>query len=343
MFLLKDSNSNLALSLVFSGIIIFNIINIEWVYQGFEEYEYITIRSLLIKVISLLLLLVFVRRKSDVVAYAFIICFGSIGNYVLNFINLKKYVKICFHNMVLKKHIAPIMTFFVSVIAIEIYSLLDVSMLTAMSNSMSVLIVLVVLPTITNNFDFNSTEWWNASKEQASQLLPNYWDELYPIMYYMIGAYLKRYDVVVNKLKNKRLIFGGALLGFSVINYFKNLGSAFVWNWATSYGGYQCLIIAVLFFCALLGIDTKNNKITFIIHSVAKYSFGMYLISWPIDIVVYKVMNVLMPQSAQMYLLPISIFCVSVCSYIGAIIVTKIADVLIQIAGFFAKSQKRMR
>ena len=138
VFLLKDSNSNLALSLVFSGIIIFNIINIEWVYQGFEEYEYITIRSLLIKVISLLLLLVFVRRKSDVVAYAFIICFGSIGNYVLNFINLKKYVKICFHNMVLKKHIAPIMTFFVSVIAIEIYSLLDVSMLTAMSNSMSV-------------------------------------------------------------------------------------------------------------------------------------------------------------------------------------------------------------
>ena len=86
----------------------------------------------------------------------------------------------------------------------------------------------------------------------------------------MIGAYLKRYDVVVNKLKNKRLIFGGALLGFSVINYFKNLGSAFVWNWATSYGGYQCLIIAVLFFCALSGIDTKNNKITFIIHSVAK-------------------------------------------------------------------------
>ena len=57
VFLLKDSNPNLALSLVFSGIIIFNIINIEWVYQGFEEYEYITIRSLLIKVISLLLLL----------------------------------------------------------------------------------------------------------------------------------------------------------------------------------------------------------------------------------------------------------------------------------------------
>lgn len=112
---------------------------------------------------------------------------------------------------------------------------------------------------------------------------------------------MKRNDVVVNKLKIKRLIFGGALLGFSVINYFKNLGSAFVWNWATSYGGYQCLIIAVLFFCALLGTDTKNNKITFIIHSVAKYSFGMYLISWPIDIVVYKVMNVLCAKCSNVF------------------------------------------
>lgn len=55
--------------------------------------------------------------------------------------------------------------------------------------SLLVLIVLVTLPTVTNNCDFNSFEWWNGSKEQSSQLLPNYWDELYPVMYYMIGAF----------------------------------------------------------------------------------------------------------------------------------------------------------
>lgn len=203
-----------------------------------------------------------------------------------------------------------------------------------------ILIVLVVLPTITNNFDFNSPEWWSANKEQASQLLPNYWDELYPIMYYMIGAYLKRYDVVVNKLKNKKLIFGGALLGFSIINYLKNFRSTFVWDWATSYGGYQCLVIAVLFFCMLLGADTKNNKIACIIHSVAKYSFGMYLISWPIDIIVNKIMHVLLPRSAQLYLLPIDVLCVSLCSYIGAVVVTKFADALIKMVRFLAINRK---
>ena len=93
VFCFKINNSNTALALIFSSIIVFNVINIEWVYQGYEEYEYIMIRSFVIKIVSLLLLFIFVRRKSDLVAYAFIICFGSIGNYVLNFINLKRYVK----------------------------------------------------------------------------------------------------------------------------------------------------------------------------------------------------------------------------------------------------------
>ena len=128
VFCFKINNSNTALALIFSSIIVFNVINIEWVYQGYEEYEYIMIRSFVIKIVSLLLLFIFVRRKSDLVAYAFIICFGSIGNYVLNFINLKRYVKLSFCNISLKKHIRPIM----------IYSLLDVSMLTVMSNATSV-------------------------------------------------------------------------------------------------------------------------------------------------------------------------------------------------------------
>lgn len=135
LIVLKDNYPNRILSLVFSATIIFNVINIEWVYQGFEEYEYITIRSFVVKVLSLLLLFALVRQKSDLVAYAFIICFGSIGNYVLNFINIKKYVSFQFRNVSIKKHIPYIMTFFVSVIAIEIYSLLDISMLTAMTDS----------------------------------------------------------------------------------------------------------------------------------------------------------------------------------------------------------------
>ena len=38
---------------IFSSLIILNYLNIEWVYQGFEEYRYITIRSFIVKILSL--------------------------------------------------------------------------------------------------------------------------------------------------------------------------------------------------------------------------------------------------------------------------------------------------
>lgn len=69
----------------------------------------------------------------------------------------------------------------------------------------------------------------------------------------------------------------------------------------------------------------------------------MYLISWPIDIVVYKIMRTLLPQYIQIYLLPIGIFCVGICSYICAVIVTKIADVLIDLIGFITVKLKNVR
>ncbi len=132
---MRNNYPNLTLSFVFAGSIVFNIINIEWVYQGFEEYEYITVRSLIVKILSVFLLFIFVRKETDLIAYALIICFGSVGNYILNFLNLRKYIRMQISGLNLKKHLVPVLTFFISVIAIEIYSLLDVTMLTAMTDS----------------------------------------------------------------------------------------------------------------------------------------------------------------------------------------------------------------
>lgn len=128
-------NISRKLYLLFSILVIFNIFNIEWVYQGFEEYKYITVRNFIIKCISLTLLFVFVKNEKDVMGYGIIVCFGTVGNYVLNMVNVNKYVKFNFHSINLRRHISPILTFFASVVAIEIYSLLDVTMLTHMTNS----------------------------------------------------------------------------------------------------------------------------------------------------------------------------------------------------------------
>lgn len=132
VFLIDGNLFSNPLHIVFSSMIIMSICNIEWMYQGFEEYQYITIRSIFIKLVSLVVMFLFVRSENDTIFYAGIICFGSVGNYILNMFKMRKYVKPTLKGLKLKRHMKSIMTFFASVVAIEIYLLLDVTMLTYM-------------------------------------------------------------------------------------------------------------------------------------------------------------------------------------------------------------------
>ena len=91
----------------------------------------------------------------------------------------------------------------------------------------------------------------------------------------------------------------------------------------------------------LLRCNVKSKKVGWIINSVAKYSFGMYLISWPIDIVVYKMMKILLLHYNPILMLSIGIVIVFACSYICSIIVTKLADMIIrQLKSFLYKQKK---
>lgn len=132
IFLIDGGLFNNSLHLIFSSLIIMSVFNIEWMYKGFEEYRYITIRGIIVKLVSLVLMFVFVKNDGDLYFYAAIICFGSVGNYILNMLKMRKYVKLHLKGLNLKCHMKAIMIFFASVVAIEIYTLLDVTMITYM-------------------------------------------------------------------------------------------------------------------------------------------------------------------------------------------------------------------
>lgn len=123
------------LNYIFAILIVFNIFNVEWVYEGFEKYQYIAIRSFAVKGISMLLLFMFVKDAFDIVPYTLIVCFGTVGNYFWNIVSLHKYVKFRFSLLDVKKHLKVIITFFGSVIAIELYSLIDITMLSYVTSS----------------------------------------------------------------------------------------------------------------------------------------------------------------------------------------------------------------
>lgn len=123
-----------------AGINIFlNYFNVDWFYQGLEEYSYITKRSFIIKIVSLVLLFTFVRQPRDYIDYALIYVFGFAGNSIINFINLRKYnIRFSLKEANVLKHIKPVMVMLCTTVAIELYTLVDTTMITFMCDSENV-------------------------------------------------------------------------------------------------------------------------------------------------------------------------------------------------------------
>lgn len=122
--------------LIFSVQIFFTTIGLDWIYQIYEDYAYITIRSIIFQIISLILLFIFVRNRNDYLVYAAITVFSAVGANVLNFIHSRKYchIKIVFH-VDWKKHMLPIMILFFTAISNMIYLNSDVTILGLMKNA----------------------------------------------------------------------------------------------------------------------------------------------------------------------------------------------------------------
>lgn len=125
--------------LIFSLQIFFTTLGTEWIYIIYEDYSYITLRSVLFKIVSIILLFVFVRNSNDYLWYAVITVFSAVGANVLNFLNAKK---ICNIKFTLKinwnYHLRPILIIFATTIAVNIYLSSDTTILGLMKSNYAV-------------------------------------------------------------------------------------------------------------------------------------------------------------------------------------------------------------
>lgn len=120
------------LVLLMSVNLIFTNIGFEWFYQGIENQLYITIRYIILRIMSLILLFLIVNNSNDYLKYGIILILMNSGSNILNFINLRKYIsfkQIKFKNLEFLKHIKPILVIFSASVAVSIYLQLDTIMI----------------------------------------------------------------------------------------------------------------------------------------------------------------------------------------------------------------------
>lgn len=80
------------LMLIYSINIILNVLGMNWMYQGIEKFKYITTRSLIFKVISIILMFLFVKNSEDGAVYAAISVFATGAGNILNIIYSHNYI-----------------------------------------------------------------------------------------------------------------------------------------------------------------------------------------------------------------------------------------------------------
>lgn len=126
--------NDIVLYAIFGVLVFSNFINVDWFYQGKEEYGYITARSFFIKMLSLISLFIFVKTKEDYIAYALISCLAACGNYLFNIIHIRKHTSFVFKNIKVMRHLKTVLILSVTVILSTIYSKIDITMLGIMTN-----------------------------------------------------------------------------------------------------------------------------------------------------------------------------------------------------------------
>lgn len=94
LFTVPQFQEEQTLYAVMSINMLLNVVGVSWLYSALEQYAYITVRSLVFKILSIVLMFFLVKEPADYVVYGGITVFATSASNVLNFINIRKFVSL---------------------------------------------------------------------------------------------------------------------------------------------------------------------------------------------------------------------------------------------------------
>lgn len=130
LFFVPRMQEQKTLFIISSASVLLNTFGVEWLYKGLEQYTYIAIRAISFKLVAILAIFLLVRHPEDYLQYAALTVLALHGSYIINFLNLRKYLRHAhWDRLDLKRHLQPVMVFFAMSVSTTIYTHLDSAML----------------------------------------------------------------------------------------------------------------------------------------------------------------------------------------------------------------------
>jgi len=133
-FISKDINAYWIASLMVS----LNFFAVDWFFSGIQDFKFITIRSLMVKLTCVVLVVLTVKEPNDFLWYVSVLVLATVGNNLLNIQALKKKGHIKFQGLDIKRHFKPVLLIFGTSLAISLYQVFDTILLRLLSNDETV-------------------------------------------------------------------------------------------------------------------------------------------------------------------------------------------------------------
>lgn len=112
----------------------FSTLGVEWINTIYEDFLYVTIRSIVIYILTLVLLFVLVKDQNDALQYALLTVANSGLICISNWFYCRRYIQVKLTKSIeLKRHIKPILTIFANSVATTIYVNADTTMIGLLS------------------------------------------------------------------------------------------------------------------------------------------------------------------------------------------------------------------
>ncbi|MFS0864978.1 oligosaccharide flippase family protein [Fredinandcohnia sp. 179-A 10B2 NHS] len=129
IYLGYGDNAIFPILLLYSINLIGNIFYVEWVNEANEKYDFITIKTVIIKGLYVVLLFALVKTPDNYMEYASLLILTTVLNNIVSFVYIKRKIKLDFSHITLKKHIRPLFLVVIFSNANILYNQLDRFML----------------------------------------------------------------------------------------------------------------------------------------------------------------------------------------------------------------------
>ncbi|MEH7119876.1 oligosaccharide flippase family protein [Neobacillus vireti] len=103
------SKALFAVLMVYSINFFLNIFYVEWVNEAYEDYGFITVKTMLIKIIYVALLLLFVKSTDDYLIFIGLLATTTGLNNIISYFYVRRRVKFDFRNISFRPHLKPLL------------------------------------------------------------------------------------------------------------------------------------------------------------------------------------------------------------------------------------------